>query len=169
MGVVSFCLVIYYGDRVALFSGLITLYMNRLGDVFIIFSIYYSFFLGAWGGAFDLVGDSFFLGVFLFLASLTRRAQYPFSAWLPAAMSAPTPISSLVHSSTLVTAGCYLVIRFSFVLIDFLVGFFLSFVSVLTMVVAGATALFEIDIRRVVAMSTLRQLGLMFFLLSVGE
>lgn len=169
LGVVSFCLVIYYSDRVALVSGLLTIYTNRVGDIFIIFSIYFCSFGGGWFLWFDVWGDSFAAAVFIFLASLTKRAQYPFSSWLPAAISAPTPISALVHSSTLVTAGAYLVIRFNFLLSYWGVSSLVSFLSSLTMLLAGISACLETDLKKVVAISTLRQLGLIFFILSLGE
>jgi NADH-ubiquinone oxidoreductase chain 5 len=82
-------------------------------------------------------------------------------------MAAPTPVSALVHSSTLVTAGVYLLIRFG----SFTVGFisiFLFFVSVITMFISGLVAVYEYDLKKVIALSTLSQLGVIMFSISLG-
>lgn len=105
--------------------------------------------------------------IIIFLAAVTKRAQIPFSSWLPLAIAAPTPVSSLVHSSTLVTAGVYMVLRFN----DFLVvnlGGGLFFVRVLTILMSGIIAIFECDLKKVIALSTLRQLGLIIIVLRLG-
>ena len=82
-------------------------------------------------------------------------------------MAAPTPVSSLVHSSTLVTAGVFVLIRFNY-LFCFL-GFYLFKVFfLLTMLFGGVVAVLETDFKKIVAMSTLSQLGMMAFLLSIG-
>lgn len=100
---------------------------------------------------------------------MTKSAQIPFSSWLPAAMAAPTPVSALVHSSTLVTAGVFLIIRFYSFLSSFSIFFyFLMFVSVLTMLMAGVSACFEMDMKKVIALSTLSQLGVMMSSLALG-
>lgn len=102
------------------------------------------------------------------LASLTKRAQYPFSAWLPAAMAAPTPVSALVHSSTLVTAGVYIIIRagVSINIEETLSSLFL-FCGRITSLIGGLCATQENDLKKIVAFSTLRQLGIMVFCLGL--
>jgi len=94
---------------------------------------------------------------------MTKSAQVPFSAWLPLAISAPTPVSALVHSSTLVTAGVYLLYRFSGFLPVTLLG-----VGLATTLLAGIAACAEVDVKKVVALSTLSHLGLMFSSLGLG-
>jgi NADH-ubiquinone oxidoreductase chain 5 len=106
---------------------------------------------------------------FLVIASFTKRAQIPFSAWLPAAMSAPTPVSALVHSSTLVTAGVYLLTRFNWVLRESGFDKLVLLLGTLTMLMAGLRAIKEIDIKKIVALSTLRQLGLIIRCLGIGR
>jgi NADH-ubiquinone oxidoreductase chain 5 len=86
--------------------------------------------------------------------------------WLPAAMAAPTPVSSLVHSSTLVTAGVYLLVRF-FKTIVFVSRIFLM-IRVLTIIISSVCASYEYDLKKIIALSTLRQLGLMIRCLFMG-
>nr|YP_010341085.1 NADH dehydrogenase subunit 5 [Lepas anatifera]UNZ93959.1 NADH dehydrogenase subunit 5 [Lepas anatifera] len=169
LGLVSYCLVIYYQNYKSLNAGMLTVLSNRVGDVFILVTIAYMLNYGDWGLA-SWLGDSPFLKLatlMIVLASLTKSAQIPFSAWLPAAMAAPTPVSSLVHSSTLVTAGVYLVIRLGWIY-DFWLNDLLMILSTLTMFMAGLGACFEFDLKKVIALSTLSQLGLMMFSLSMG-
>lgn len=103
------------------------------------------------------------------VAAITKSAQVPFSAWLPAAMAAPTPVSSLVHSSTLVTAGVYLLYRaYDGLLLGRSVFEGLGYVRLVTLTIAGGAALVETDFKKIVALSTLRQLRIIMFSLSIG-
>jgi NADH-ubiquinone oxidoreductase chain 5 len=106
-----------------------------------------------------------FIIVLVGLAAITKSAQIPFSAWLPAAIAAPTPVSALVHSSTLVTAGVYLLIRFRTLLGCSKI---LLVVSLFTMFISGLGACLEQDAKKIIALSTLSQLGLIIFSLSLG-
>ena len=166
LGVVSFLLVVYYNNSSSLDSGLITIFSNRLGDCFFIVSFIFMFYAFRFSFDFLSIFLSFFSVIFISLGCFTKRAQMPFSSWLPAAMAAPTPVSSLVHSSTLVTAGVYLFIRFNFFFSSFY--YYVSFFSVFTIFLAGLVSLYEKDFKKVVAISTLRQLGFIIFSISLG-
>jgi NADH-ubiquinone oxidoreductase chain 5 len=83
-------------------------------------------------------------------------------------MAAPTPVSALVHSSTLVTAGVYLLIRFNILFFDSIFGQILLLLAGLTIFMAGISANFEFDLKKIIALSTLSQLGLIIIILSIG-
>jgi len=108
------------------------------------------------------------VGFFIFLGAVTKRAQIPFSAWLPAAIAAPTPVSALVHSSTLVTAGVYLNIRLRIFFLNGELREVLLFISIVTIFISGLGACFEIDLKKIIALSTLRQLGVIIIVISIG-
>nr|YP_010032691.1 NADH dehydrogenase subunit 5 [Cletus rubidiventris]QOW08012.1 NADH dehydrogenase subunit 5 [Cletus rubidiventris] len=170
LGLVSYCLVIYFQNYKSYNAGMLTILTNRIGDVAILLSIALMFNNGSWhflyyNYYFTLTG--YFSCFLVILAAFTKSAQIPFSSWLPAAMAAPTPVSALVHSSTLVTAGVYLLIRFSPLLFQFDTSFFLL-LSMLTMFMSGLGANFEYDLKKIIALSTLSQLGLMMSILLMG-
>nr|YP_010620948.1 NADH dehydrogenase subunit 5 [Catara rugosicollis]WAX39292.1 NADH dehydrogenase subunit 5 [Catara rugosicollis] len=172
LGLVSYCLVIYYQNIKSYNAGMLTALSNRIGDVCLLMAIAWMLNFGSWNFIFylELFKCSFemeVISVLVVLAAMTKSAQIPFSSWLPAAMAAPTPVSALVHSSTLVTAGVFLLIRFSVVFSDWL-NMILLLVSGLTMFMAGLGANFEYDLKKIIALSTLSQLGLMMSILSMG-
>nr|YP_009339300.1 NADH dehydrogenase subunit 5 [Gmelinoides fasciatus]APL97190.1 NADH dehydrogenase subunit 5 [Gmelinoides fasciatus] len=168
LGLTSYALVIFYQSDISCNAGMLTILSNRIGDVAILVSIGLMYSLGqfdffkVWGGF-----NSALVGLLL-LAACTKSAQVPFSSWLPAAMAAPTPVSALVHSSTLVTAGVYLLIRFNNELQSSGLSSIMLVLGSSTMVMAGLGALVESDLKKVIAFSTLSQLGLMIIIVSSG-
>ena len=168
LGVTSYLLVIFYQRKKSYNAGIITAITNRLGDVGILICIGLIFLLGDWTYLY-LSGSSFYIQSYiifiLMISACTKRAQIPFSAWLPAAIAAPTPVSALVHSSTLVTAGVYLIIRLNFIFCNSNRSRVLLFMGIITILLAGAAAIFEIDIKKVIALSTLSQLGVIIIIL----
>ena len=169
LGVTSYLLVIYYQRNKSYNAGIITALTNRLGDVGLLLCLAFLVKFGSWN--FYLFIPPLEMGIILIIlvrARITKRAQIPFSAWLPAAIAAPTPVSALVHSSTLVTAGVYLLIRFNYLLMSFALLKYLILVGVFTIFIAGLGAMRELDIKKVIALSTLRQLGVMIITIGVG-
>nr|YP_009379713.1 NADH dehydrogenase subunit 5 [Nemoura nankinensis]ARQ82453.1 NADH dehydrogenase subunit 5 [Nemoura nankinensis] len=173
LGLVSYLLVIYYQNVKSYNAGMLTALSNRIGDVALLLAIAWMLNFGSWNYIFYLDCSKTSLsmqiiGVLVLLAAMTKSAQIPFSSWLPAAMAAPTPVSALVHSSTLVTAGIYLLIRFNVLLAGTNLGTFLLLFAGLTMFMAGLGANFEFDLKKIIALSTLSQLGLMMSILAMG-
>nr|YP_009825432.1 NADH dehydrogenase subunit 5 [Malaza carmides]QIU83247.1 NADH dehydrogenase subunit 5 [Malaza carmides] len=173
LGLVSYCLVIYYQNIKSYNAGMLTALSNRIGDVFILVVISWMLNYGSWNYIFYLnfMSNDFsmqIIGLMIIIAAMTKSAQIPFSSWLPAAMAAPTPVSALVHSSTLVTAGVYLLIRFNNLLIEMFFFKLLLLLAGLTMFMSGISANYEFDLKKIIALSTLSQLGLMMSILSMG-
>nr|AML26774.1 NADH dehydrogenase subunit 5 [Scarabaeidae sp. BMNH 1274752] len=172
LGLVSYCLVIYYQNVKSYNAGMITALSNRVGDVALLMGIAWMFNYGSFTYYYYMsymINDNFnIIGMLVLLAAVTKSAQIPFSSWLPAAMAAPTPVSSLVHSSTLVTAGVYLLIRFNLSL-NYNCMLFLLLIGSVTMFMAGLGANLEFDLKKIIALSTLSQLGLMMSILALGE
>ena len=109
------------------------------------------------------------IGILLFIGAMGKSAQIGLHVWLPDAMEGPTPVSALIHAATMVTAGVFLVARFSPVM-DFAPGAlaFITFIGATTALFAATIGCVQNDIKRVIAYSTCSQLGYMFVAAGVG-
>ncbi len=153
--------------------------MNRIGDlgfliaVFLIFSTFNSVeFASVFPQAANMAsGDSVLILItaLLFVGAIGKSAQIPLFTWLPDAMAGPTPVSALIHAATMVTAGIYMIARSNilFTLAPETLGV-VAIIGLATLFLAAAIAVTQTDIKKVLAYSTVSQLGYMFLGLGVG-
>lgn len=150
--------------------------MNRIGDLGLLLGIFfivqqfgsvtYSEVFAAAGGGGTMVT---LICILLFIGAMGKSAQVPLYTWLPDAMAGPTPVSALIHAATMVTAGIYLVCRSSILFsASPEAGQFIMYIGLLTAMFAASIGLKQNDIKKVLAYSTVSQLGYMFVALGVG-
>src|SRR5258705_3691966 len=180
VGLCSYLLIgFWFNDKANADAGKKAFIVNRIGDFGLLVAMFMLFanigvldFAGVSAKAGDLVAGSPLVTaicLFMFLGCTGKSAQIPLYIWLPDAMAGPTPVSALIHAATMVTAGVYMIARSAFL-------FSLSPVASLTVAVVGAvTAIFaatiglkQWDIKKVLAYSTISQLGYMFIGVGVG-
>nr|YP_010127469.1 NADH dehydrogenase subunit 5 [Sabella spallanzanii]QPO99965.1 NADH dehydrogenase subunit 5 [Sabella spallanzanii] len=167
LGITSFVLVMYYQNPKSLAGAMLTVLTNRFGDALILVAIIMAVQQNQLNIMYmHTTPQMMILPWLIMLAATTKSAQIPFVSWLPAAMAAPTPVSALVHSSTLVTAGVYLLVRLSPTLENTPAAKYLLIMSSLTIFLASMSALMENDLKKIIALSTLSQLGVMMMSLA---
>ncbi|MFA7248680.1 MAG: NADH-quinone oxidoreductase subunit L [Dehalococcoidia bacterium] len=180
VGLASFLLIGFYWERQSAAEAAKKAFITtRVGDVGLMIGI---ILLWRATGSFDIQDiiavaksgqiDHTYLTVsmlFLFAGAVGKSAQFPLHVWLPDAMEGPTPVSALIHAATMVVAGVYLVARFSPVYAEVLIARDVVFYTgLITAVMAGTMGLVASDIKRVLAYSTVSQLGFMFVALGTG-
>ncbi|HWY38511.1 MAG TPA: NADH-quinone oxidoreductase subunit L, partial [Bacteroidia bacterium] len=150
--------------------------MNRIGDlgfllgIFLIFVTYGSIsFNEVFGKVTSPGATNTAIALLLFIGAMGKSAQIPLYTWLPDAMAGPTPVSALIHAATMVTAGIYMVVRSNiFYSISETASMFVAIIGALTALFAATIGLLQTDIKKVLAYSTVSQLGLMFLALGAG-
>ena len=168
--VVSFLLIGYTRTEEAVNNSFRALWMNLLGGFgFAVGIVYMAMVHGAVQLA-DVVSTGAAIPVALLaFAALTKSAQLPFSSWLLGAMVAPTPSSALLHSATMVKAGVYLLIRLAPALAGTTAGVMVSFIGGFTFLAASMMAIAQNDGKKVLAFSTISNLGLIVACAGIGE
>jgi len=151
--------------------------MNRIADLAMLIGIFMMYWnLGSlqYDVVFANIGNLpmhiiTWIGIFLFIGAMGKSAQFPLHTWLADAMEGPTPVSALIHAATMVTAGVYLVIRAN-PIYDLIpeVGYFIASLGAFVAMFAATMALVNRDMKRIIAYSTLSQLGYMFVAAGLG-
>ena len=151
--------------------------MNRIGDLGFILGvilIYVTYGTITYGEVFSIASSGSetivtAIALLLFVGAMGKSAQLPLYTWLPDAMAGPTPVSALIHAATMVTAGIYMIVRSNiFYSMSEVASETVAVIGVATALFAATIGLFQNDIKKVLAYSTVSQLGLMFLGLGVG-
>ena len=184
VGLASYLLIGFWFDDLAnARAGKKAFITNRIGDAGFLFGMFVlyqalgtldmdrinaAFSITSGGGAVPAVSASL-VGILLFIGATGKSAQIPLHVWLPDAMAGPTPVSALIHAATMVTAGVYLVARMSGVYLQAPeASMVIAVIGVATAFFAATIAVVQTDIKKVLAYSTISQLGFMFLALGVG-
>ena len=153
--------------------------LNRVGDFCFIMAISLLFVsLEGTGFTFDSIKENVsmidssmlsLIGILLFVGAMGKSAQIPLYVWLPDAMAGPTPVSALIHAATMVTAGVYMVARYSFLYVEIPdIGIFIATIGAASALFAAIIASYQSDIKKILAYSTMSQLGYMFIAVGLG-
>ena len=173
VGLSSYLLISYWFTRIETsLGGILAILMNRIGDVFYLLGILISLLLYNSVDILTLISNTYInndiLLFFFFLAAMAKSAQIFLHIWLPYSMEGPTPISALLHAATMVTAGVYLLLRLSLLIsFSYYTIIFITIIGSLTTFIGGTLALTSLDMKELIAYSTMSQLGYMITIISL--
>ena len=187
MGLCSYLLIGFWYAKPSARDAAVKAFMTtRIGDVFMLLGIVYLYSvtgtltfreiftegtLETLAGIPSILGFSVagMIGLLLFIGTVGKSAQFPLHVWLPDAMEGPTPVSAMIHAATMVSAGVYAVIRmFPLISLDAQTMTVVAFIGAFTAIFAATIAVAQNDIKRVLAYSTISQLGFMIAALGIG-
>src|SRR5215216_1074300 len=188
MGLCSYLLIgFWYGKESARNAAVKAFMTTRVGDVFMLLGIAYLYSvtgtlsfreifneetlhtLASIPSGFLGFSAAGLIGLLLFIGTIGKSAQFPLHVWLPDAMEGPTPVSAMIHAATMVSAGVYAVIRmFPLISLDPRTMTIVAFIGAFTALFAATIAVAQNDIKRVLAYSTISQLGFMIAALGIG-
>ncbi len=180
VGLCSYLLIgFYHQDSANITAANKAFILNRVGDFGFIMAISLLFVaVGSGGFTFDAIAANIgqvspemltLIGFLLFVGAMGKSAQIPLYVWLPDAMAGPTPVSALIHAATMVTAGVYMVARYSFLYVEVPdVGLFIASIGAASALFAAVIASYQSDIKKILAYSTMSQLGYMFIAVGLG-